>query len=324
MKALGVQQLPRGDWRLEIKLDGYRAIAVINQGRTDLWSRNVRPLTSEYPEIAGALARLPVENAVIDGEIVALDPAGRSRFQLLQGRAMSGAQAPVVYYVFDLLSRDGQSLQELPLERRQKELAALIGAGGSVVRCSRVFEMDSDRLLAEVRARGLEGIIAKRAGSKYEPGRRSGAWLKVKVHAEQEFVIGGFTEPKNSRTHFGAILVGYFEGRQLLYAGKVGSGFDRARLTTLHREFLRREVDACPFANLPMSGPSRFGAGMTSRAMKNIAWVKPELVAQVRFAEWTHDGLLRQPVFLGLRHDKSAREVRREAAAAEMNHEQKI
>ena len=151
--------------------------------------------------------------------------------------------------------------------------------------------------------------------SPYEPDRRSGTWLKCKVHGEQEFVIGGFTPPKNTRPYFGALLVGYYERGKLKYAGKVGSGFDHARLKSLYDEFRKREVATCPFADLPSSSRPRFGSGMTAGVMRTVTWVKPELVAQVRFTEWTDDGMLRHPVFLGLRRDKSARDVVREVPA---------
>ncbi|MDO8540986.1 MAG: non-homologous end-joining DNA ligase [Opitutaceae bacterium] len=316
MKALSVDAVPAGDWRLEIKLDGYRAIAVLNDGAVELWSRNYKPLTADYPEVVAALRSLRLSNGVIDGEIVALDEGGRSRFQLLQQRDLSPKRSPIVYYVFDLLHHDGRSLVRLPLEERQGALQALVGKGTPALRFSPVFETTPDKLLDEVRRRGLEGIIAKAAGSLYEPDRRSGAWLKCKVHGEQEFVIGGFTPPKNSRPHFGAILVGYYANGEFMYAGKVGSGFDHALLGSLHREFLKRRIDECPFANLPMSRKSRFGAGMNRSAMREVTWVRPELVCQVRFTEWTEDGMLRHPVFLGLRTDKRAREVVREAPPA--------
>ena len=178
---------------------------------------------------------------------------------------------------------------------------------------SPAFHTEPASLLEAARKQGLEGIIAKRPGSAYEPGRRSGAWVKCKVLSEQEFVIGGFTPPQNSREHFGALLVGYYGKGKLLYAGKVGTGFDRALLASLHEKFLGAQSTKCPFANLPMEGRPRFGLGMGRSAMANVTWLKPRLVAQVKFAEWTNEGLLRQPVFLGLRKDKAASEVRREA-----------
>ena len=313
MKALSVDTVPDGRWRLEVKLDGFRAVAVIDRGEVELWSRNFKSLTADYPEAVAALKKLRCTSAVIDGEIVALDAEGRSRFQLLQGRGLPGPRPTIVYYVFDLLHRDGRSLLAEPIEERQAQLESLVGGNSTALLVSPVFETEPEQLLAAVREQGLEGIIAKAAGSRYEPDQRSGAWLKCKVHGEQEFVVGGFTPPKNSRPYFGAILVGYYEGRQLMYAGKVGSGFNHARLKSLYDEFRRREVQTCPFANLPAPRSSRFSPGMTASAMRQVTWVKPELVAQVRFTEWTDDGMLRHPVFLGLRKDKAAREVVRES-----------
>jgi bifunctional non-homologous end joining protein LigD len=314
MKALSVDSIPVGRWLLEIKLDGFRAIAVVNDGKVELWSRNYKPLTGDYPEVVTALERVHCANAVFDGEIVALDAEGRSRFQLLQGRGISGTRPTIVYYVFDLLHHDGRSLVQLPIEKRQKAMAALLGKGSETIRLSPVFDAKPEALLAAAREQGLEGIIAKMPGSQYEPDRRSGTWLKCKVHGEQEFVIGGFTPPKNSRPYFGAILVGYYEGGKLNYAGKVGSGFDHARLKALYDDFKQREIGACPFANLPAPRGSRFSPGMTASAMREVTWVKPALVAQVRFTEWTDDGMLRHPVFLGLRRDKQAKDVVREAS----------
>jgi bifunctional non-homologous end joining protein LigD len=313
MKALSIDTVPGGKWRLEVKLDGYRAVAVINRGAVELWSRNHKPLTQDYPEVVEALKRIRCTNAVIDGEIVALDEQGRSRFQLLQGRSLPGVRPTIAFYVFDLLHQDGHSFLNTPIEERQSALQKLIGRKNDVIRLSPVFETDPTDLLEAVRQQGLEGIIAKKPGSPYEPDRRSGTWLKCKVHGEQEFVIGGFTPPKNSRPYFGAVLVGYYEGDRLLYAGKVGSGYNHALLKSLHAEFMKRQIASTPFANLP-TPRTRFGTGMTAGEMRKVTWIKPELVCQVRFTEWTDDGMLRHPVFLGLRRDKSAKEVVREAS----------
>ena len=316
MKALSVEAVPAGKWRLEIKLDGYRAIAVVNSGQVELWSRNHKPLTADYPEVTEAVSELPCANAVLDGEIVALDETGRSRFQLLQGRDLPGARPPIMYYVFDLLHLDGHSLLSKPIEERQQALERLVANTRSAIRFSPVFEVKPEALMEAARMQGLEGIIAKRPGSLYEPDRRSGTWLKCKVMGEQEFVIGGYTPPRNSRPYFGALLVGYYQKGSLIYAGKVGSGYDHALLKSLYAAFQKRRAMDCPFANLPQARKPRFGAGMTASAMREVTWLQPELVCQVRFAEWTHDGLLRQPVFLGLRHDKSAKDVVREAGPA--------
>lgn len=320
MKALAVVEIPTDTrWLCEIKYDGYRAIALLNRGEAELWSRTHNPMHGDYPEIVAALAALKCRSAVLDGEIVALDAKGRSRFQLLQGRDLAGGERPViVYFVFDLLQHDGRDLHQRPIEKRKELLGALLKGHSATVQLSPTFETVPADLLLSARQQGLEGIIAKRPGSVYEPGRRSGAWLKCKVLGEQEFVIGGFTPPQRSREFFGAILVGYFEKGKLMYAGKVGTGFDRATLQSLHAAFLQRPRATCPFANLPLARKSRFGTGMTAGEMRKVTWMRPDLVAQVRFAEWTDDGLLRQPVFLGLRRDKPAKQVRREAGPASL------
>ena len=313
MKALGTENVPTGHWRCEIKFDGYRAVAVLNGGAVELWSRNHKELDSDYPEIAAALARVKCRNAVLDGEIVALDAAGRSRFQLLQGREV-GERPTIVYYVFDIMHLDGRDLTALPLEDRQKILATLLRKPKRPLQLSPWFDVEPKDLMQAARQQGLEGIVAKRPDSVYESDRRSGAWLKCKVHGEQEFVIGGFTLPQNSRQYFGAILIGYHRQGKLLYAGKVGTGFNHRLLESLHAQFIKRRRADCPFANLPMERRPRFGTGMTRSEMNKVTWIKPELVAQIKFAEWTNDGILRQPVFLGLRKDKAAKDVRREAS----------
>jgi len=315
MKAIAVELVPTGAWRLEIKFDGYRALALLRDGIATLWSRNRKNLTADYPELADALAKLRCREAVLDGEIVALDEQGRSRFQLLQKRALPGQRPPLRYYVFDVLSLDRRSLLKEPLEARQAIAARLTPKNSEHLKLSPSFEVKPERLLDEVRRQGLEGIIAKRLGSSYEPGRRSGAWLKCRLAREQEFVIGGYTPPQGSRTHFGALLVGYHERKKLLYAGKVGTGFDDRLLRELHSKFQPLRTTRCPFTNLPLDHRSRFGTGMTASAMRRVTWLAPRLVCQVRFSEWTQDGLLRQPVFLGLRKDKAAREVVREKLA---------
>jgi bifunctional non-homologous end joining protein LigD len=314
MKALATVHVPTGVWRTEVKFDGYRALAILREGKISLWSRNEKSLTADYPEVVAALRTLRCTSAVLDGEIVALDATGRSRFQLLQQRAMAKARPPIHYYVFDLLQLDGESWINSPIEERRAALEKLFGRkSAGVVRLSPVFDTEPAVVLEAARAQGLEGIIAKQPGSRYEVGRRSGAWLKHRLSNEQEFVIGGFTPPGGSRSHFGALLLGYFKNGKLRYAGKCGAGFDHEKLATLHHEFLKRKIATCPFSDLPR-GRSRGGVGMTAAVMRTVTWVKPVLVCQVRFSEWTDEGSLRQPVFLGLRKDKSAREVVREAA----------
>jgi bifunctional non-homologous end joining protein LigD len=313
MKALGTETVPTGKWQCEIKFDGFRAVAVLNDGVASLWSRNRNPLSEAFPAIVEELGRLRCRNAVVDGEIVALDPEGRSRFQLLQNHRDNSDASPVIYYVFDAMHRDGKALVDLPLGDRRRILRSMMAKSTPHVKLSPAFDVEPSELLSVAKKRGLEGIVVKRPGSLYESDRRSGAWLKCKVVAEQEFVIGGFTRPQRSREYFGAILVGYHQGRRLVYAGKVGTGFNRSQLASLHAMFVRARSDACPFSNLPMLRRPRHGNGMTSAEMRKVTWLKPLLVAQIKFAEWTGDGLLRQPVFLGLRGDKSQARVVREA-----------
>jgi bifunctional non-homologous end joining protein LigD len=311
MKALGRDTVPTGIWRCEIKFDGYRAIAVRAGKRVQLWSRNHKSLDPDYPEIVAALRQIRCGSAVLDGEIVALDNRGRSRFQLLQARDL-GERPPIAYYVFDLLHLDGRDLTGEPIEERSRLLKTLLKKLKSPLQISPAFAVAPAKLMQAAQRQGLEGIIAKRPESRYEAGRRSGAWVKCKVHGEQEFVIGGFTPPQRSRPHFGAILVGHHRDGRLVYAGKVGTGFNQATLAELHRRFERLRQAKCPFADLPRKRKPRFGSGMTAGEMRRVTWLRPRLVAQVKFAEWTDDALLRQPVFLGLRNDKPAKEVRRE------------
>jgi bifunctional non-homologous end joining protein LigD len=215
-------------------------------------------------------------------------------------------------YAFDLLQLNGKDLRNQPLVERKAELERLIKEGPGAIRFSASLEGKAPELLKRVAKLGLEGLIAKRADSKYEAGRRSGAWVKLKLHQEQEMVIGGFTNPSGSRPHFGALLVGYYDGEKMVFAGKVGTGFNEALLQALHEQFKKLGQAECPFVNLPEKRSGRYGAGVTASAMKRCHWVKPELVCQIKFSEWTRDGKLRQPVFLGLREDKIPREVVRE------------
>jgi bifunctional non-homologous end joining protein LigD len=312
MKARGSSNLPTGVWQCEVKLDGYRAVALINKGTVELWSRNHKPMTDDFPGIERELAKLRCRSAVIDGEIVALDEKGRSRFQLLQNRGPEARAWPIVYYVFDIMHQDGKALVDLQLRQRREILKALIGKLKRDVRLSAAFDVEPAKLFAAAKKNGLEGIIAKRPDSLYESDRRSGSWVKCKVQSEQEFVIGAYTQPRRSRQYFGAVLIGYYEGGRLRYAGKVGTGFNEALLGSLYGKFTALRKDICPFSDLPLLRSPRFGSGMGLSEMGKITWIEPTLVAQIKFAEWTDDGLLRQPVFLGLRRDKRARDVHRE------------
>jgi bifunctional non-homologous end joining protein LigD len=314
MKARLVEELPQGDeWLYEVKFDGVRALAIKSGRSSSILSRTANDLTAKYPEIADALRDLPAKHAVLDGEIVALDPEGRSSFQLLQSwhRTLTSRRPPLIYYAFDLLSFNGRDLKALPLEERKRMMEDALSSASPPIRFSRGLRAVAPRLMREMQARGLEGLIAKKRHSEYEPGRRSGAWVKFKWSAEQEFVIGGYTAPKGSRFHFGALLVGYYEKNRLLFAGKVGTGFDGATLKMLEAKFRPLVRAQCPFANVPECLPGA-NKGMTRSAMRQCTWLEPRLVCQVRFTEWTRDHHLRQPAFLGLRDDKQPRDVRRE------------
>jgi bifunctional non-homologous end joining protein LigD len=301
-----------GDWIYELKFDGIRAIAIKNGSKVNMMSRNENELRSRFSEIADAVKKLPIQECVIDGEVVALDEKGRSSFQLLQAHEMEGHKSPICFYVFDLLQLEGRSLVKLPLAQRKEILRQICESAGDPIRFSGEIGSDASRLLAEVKRRGLEGIVGKQRNSAYEPGRRSGEWIKLKCVNEQEFVIGGYTPPGGSRKYFGAILVGYYENNRLAFAGNVGSGFTTKSLSTLYKQFRREERNGCPFADLPSKQGGQWTQGITPSMMRKMHWVNPVFVAQIKFAEWTRDNKLRQPVFLGLREDKNPREVTRE------------
>jgi DNA ligase D-like protein (predicted ligase) len=287
--------LAQGDWIYERKFDGLRCLAVRNGTEVELWSRNRLSFTGRFPEVAAALRTVPADNFVIDGEVVAF-AGNRTSFGLLQ-QAESGAHA--VYVVFDVLHLLGRDTRGLPLGDRTSLLAqALEATVGDVVRTSERLDGEPVALLAAACRDGWEGLIAKRAGSSYRPGR-SGDWRKLKCLASQELVIGGWTDPSGARTGFGAVLVGYYDSSGAFrYAGRVGTGFDAAELRDLYRAMRERAMDQSPFAD-PVPA-------------KGTHWVRPELVAQVAFGEWTRDGRLRHPRYEGLRPDKPARDVRRE------------
>jgi bifunctional non-homologous end joining protein LigD len=315
MKAKLVDSMPIGSWIYEIKFNGYRALALRGGSETRILSRNQKDLSSKFPEVKDSIAALDIQDAIIDGEIVALDEKGRSSFQLLQGIDMGQEKPPIVYYAFDLLRLNGKDLQGLPIEERKAKLEELLKKPPGVIRYSVSFTKDIPELLERAGQLGLEGLIGKRAGSRYEAGKRTGAWIKVKLHQEQEFVIGGYTEPEGSRKYFGALLVGFYEDKKLKFAGRVGTGFSDELLSTLYSELNKIRVEKCPFFNLPVTGRNRWDRGLSAAEMRRAHWVKPVMVCQIKFTEWTRDDRLRQPVFLGIREDKNAMEVVRERAS---------
>lgn len=312
MMAKAVISPPSGDWIYEIKFDGFRALALKQGKKIALRSRNDNDFGEKFPEIREAIAQIAASDFMIDGEIVALDARGRPSFQLLQAYELGRERPPLLFYAFDLLRLEGKSLLEQPLTDRKTRLEQLLKNAPPALRYSASLKGDVKSLLANAARLGLEGLIGKRKDSTYETGRRSGAWIKLKFRRQQEMVVGGYTAPAGSREHFGALLVGFYENSRLTFAGKVGTGFNAKSLRVVFGELKPLSRQDCPFANLPEKVQGRYLGGLTARAMKICQWVKPKLVCQVKFDEWTRDGKLRHPVFIGLREDKLAEEVVRE------------
>jgi len=248
MKAKLVNSMPTGEWIYEIKFDGYRTLALHGGSETRVLSRNRKDLGSKFTEVKDSIAALDIQDVVIDEEIVALDEKGRSSFQLLQGFDMGQVRPPIVFSAFDLLWRNGKDLKVLPVEERKAKLEELLKKPPGVIRYSVSFTRDIPELLDRAGKLGLEGLVAKRSGSKYEAGRRTGAWIKIKLHLEQEFVIGGYTDPEGSRAYFGSIVLGLYDrNEQLIHVGQAGSGFDQATLNQVWRELHKRENSRSPF-----------------------------------------------------------------------------
>jgi bifunctional non-homologous end joining protein LigD len=302
-----VDKPPEGpEWLHEQKFDGYRIVAVRERASVRLLSRRFKDWTAEFPIVAEAVAQLPVDRVVLDGEVAALLPSGITSFQALQNARDA---ADLAYFVFDLLALDGDDLTQLPLEQRKARLEQLVksapGTGRGkpgIIRYSDHVTGSGREFFALACQRGLEGIISKRRDQPYRPGRGP-HWLKTKCLLRQELVVGGFTDPERSRVGFGALLVGYYDHGRLTYAGKVGTGYSHATLVELRAQLDDLERPASPFS----PEPPRAWTGASRH------WVAPDLVAEISFSEWTNDGRLRHPSFQGLRRDKSPRDVVREA-----------
>ncbi|HYW06953.1 MAG TPA: non-homologous end-joining DNA ligase [Longimicrobium sp.] len=295
--------VPEGEgWLHEVKFDGYRLLATVRDGRATLVTRGGKDWTHRFPTVAKALGGLAAREALLDGEVVALAPDGTSSFQLLQNALRDRTESGLVFYGFDLLHLDGTDLRGVALHRRKELLRGVMEGADGALRFSDHIRGNGADFHREACRMGLEGIMCKEADAPYRAGRGK-SWLKVKCGRRQEFVIGGFTDPRGSRKGFGSLLLGVYEGDDFRYVGKVGTGFDAAGLRAMHARLRKIETDGSPFAN---HGTRRRPAG--------VHWVKPELVCEIAFTEWTDDGILRHPSFQGLREDKQPTEVIRESA----------
>jgi bifunctional non-homologous end joining protein LigD len=294
-------------WLYELKMDGYRAVAYKSGGTVHLRSRNQNDFTRRYPGIPRGLANLPDET-IIDGEVVALDADGRPSFNALQNAVSS--DVTIAYYVFDLMMLAGRDLTRETLDIRRKLLEQkVLPKLAEPVRYLGELRAPLRTLIHSVKQQSFEGLVAKRRESRYEPGLRSGAWMKMRVNQGQEFVIGGYT--LGTRT-FDALVIGYYEKGRLLFATRTRNGFTPATRQQVFRKLRTLEIAECPFANLPEARSGRWGQGLTKAKMAECRWLKPVLVGQFEFLEWTPDNHLRHARFVALREDRPPRSVRRE------------
>lgn len=283
-------------WLFENKYDGYRALIQINSGKVNLMSRNGLSFNKKYETLVTSFGNIK-DDMILDGEIVVEDSKGKSHFQWLQDYEESPGKGKLKSYVFDILYFNGYDLTGLPLLQRKKILKALLPKADDIVYSDHTIGKGG-QTLSKIAKNGGEGVIAKKLDSSYHVNKRSKHWLKIKVTKEQEMVIGGYTEPKGTRNGFGSLLIGYYDNGKLMYSGKVGTGFNETSLEELHTTLMKLETTTCPFSEKPKE--------------PNVHWVKPDLVAQIKFTEWTEGGSMRHPVFVALRTDKKAKEVIRE------------
>jgi len=303
MYATLARELPDGNaWAYEAKLDGYRCLAGNQKNGVTLWSRRGNLFTQRFPEIARACEKLPFET-LVDGEVIAIDGDGRVSFNALQH---ARPNAHLQFYAFDILIHRGRRLLSVPLETRRELLAEVLDKVSYPVILSRTFNAKPEDLVRAAKDLQIEGIIAKRKGSSYESGRRSGAWVKYKLNQCQEFVIGGYTPGKP----FDALIVGCYAGAALKFVAKVRAGFVPHVRREIYSRFNGLETTKCPFENLPERRRTLWA--LTAEEMNNCQWLKPRLVAQIEFTEWTPDGHLRHSSFVGLRDDKEPQRVTRE------------
>jgi DNA ligase D-like protein (predicted ligase) len=308
MDCLPVAKLPEGpQWLWEIKLDGYRAVAVKTANAVTLYSRNRKILNKRFLYIVEPLRGLP-EGTVVDGEIVALDDDGRPVFNLLQNFTSEAGR--IRYFVFDLLCYNNRDLTGLPLVKRREMLRSLIKFEAGRVKISDFVEASAEQMLSAVREQRLEGIVGKQKDSVYERGKRSGAWIKHRVNLGQEFVIGGFTPGPHG---LDAIIVGYYRDDELIYVARTRNGFVPASRRRVFEKLKPLVVAKCPFVNLPETRKARWGEALTAEKMKKCVWVQPKVVSQISFLEWTGKDHLRHSKFAGLREDKEAKDVVKES-----------
>jgi len=307
MECLSVSKLPAGlEWLWEIKLDGYRALAVKSRTGLTLFSRRKKSFNRQFPHIVEALADLP-EGTVVDGEVVAVDESGRPNFNLLQNFRAEASR--IQYYVFDLLCWKDRDLTRVPMVERRALLKSLVVIRDKRIRIADYFEAAPKDLLSAVREQRLEGIIGKQKDSHYQPGKRSGAWIKHRVNCGQEFVIGGYFPGPHG---IDSLVVGYYDGEKLMYVARTRNGFVPASRRQVFSKLKHLVTPACPFVNLPETRRSRFGEELNAEKMKKAVWLKPEAVAQIEFLEWTEGDRLRHSKFVGLRQDKNPRSVVKE------------
>jgi bifunctional non-homologous end joining protein LigD len=307
MECLAVTKIPDDQgWLYEVKLDGYRALAVNSNGTVSLFSRRRNSFNRQYPLVHRALSDLP-ENSVIDGEIVALDEKGRPDFNLLQHYAKQASR--IHYFVFDLLVYKNCDLIRLPLIERRDIMRSVLSFRSSPIRIAESFETSALDIITAAQEQGLEGVIAKRKSSLYEPAHRTGSWVKYRLNHGQELVIGGYTPGTHG---LDSIIVGYYKEDDLIYVARVRNGFVPASRRQVFEKLRPLAIPNCPFANLPEEGRSRWGEGLTAEDMKHCVWVRPQFVGQIEFLEWTEGDHLRHSKFAGLRDDKDPRNVIKE------------
>jgi bifunctional non-homologous end joining protein LigD len=307
MECLPVAKLPDGDvWVYELKHDGYRAQALCEESGVRLFPRNGKDLTRRFPLVVTALAEALHPGTAVDGELVAIGEDGQPSFNLLQN---SRLDSPVVFYAFDVLTHGGEDVKALPLNDRLSILdSAFIPSDHAII--SENFPGPAAQFVAAVRKLGGEGVIAKRLDRSYEPGRRSGAWVKMRLNLGQEFVIGGFTP---GTLGLDAVIVGVYEKGKLNYVARVRAGFVPASRRAVYELLKPLVTNVCPFVNLPEARAGRWGEGLTADKMKECVWVRPELVARFDFLEWTSSNHVRHIKFVAMRDDKDPRKVVREA-----------